>query len=125
MDIISNFIRNKNHIICGDFNSNNSLWGSTITNARGEAIHDFIDNNFCSLINDGSVTKGGKNTSSSSIDLTLCEISTSDRISNWKVLDENLGSDHFIINWTFSCRHKIIIEKNKYKIVDKKKVKEA
>ena len=38
-DVLGRLIKNSaNSIICGDFNSHNTLWGSTKTDGNGDAI---------------------------------------------------------------------------------------
>lgn len=58
-------------IITGDFNSNNTLWGSSKTNKRGQIIEDTFDH--LNLINDGTPTHFCPRTGEfSNIDLAFC-----------------------------------------------------
>ena len=88
--------QNKNVILVGDFNSHNSLWGSTKDTPQGLNIEEFINNNHLICLNDGSETYiSDINLCTSAIDLTI----TSPNIgvnSQWQVINA-LNSDHLPI----------------------------
>ncbi|GLV37542.1 hypothetical protein CBL_20354 [Carabus blaptoides fortunei] len=83
-------------ILAGDFNSHNTLWGSTKDDRRGKQIENIIDNN-ATLLNDGSPTHlctGSGNFSF--IDITLCHPRLTPNIT-WETIPYIHGSDHFPI----------------------------
>lgn len=83
-------------IWCGDFNSHSSLWGCEHTDHNGVVVKELLDiKGLC--LNDGSGTRidigSGKR---SAIDLTFVYDNLASK-SNWTVLTQNIGSDHFPI----------------------------
>lgn len=93
-------------IIAGDFNAHHSNW-SNRTDSRGTHIFDcLIDNNFVSL-NDSSPTRiklvNGR-LQKSSPDITFVSADIALKF-NWKVMNENFGSDHLIIKFSSNIAH--------------------
>ena len=82
-------------IIAGDLNAHNYLWGNQNTDARGNIIEKFLnDNNLC-LWNDDSPTYVHPGTGAlTSIDLTMCSPQLFLNFS-WEVEEDQWGSDHF------------------------------
>ena len=61
------------HIICGDFNAHNRLWGGLLSNTSGDVICDFLNDSDLVVLNDDSGTRLDIHTgNTTSIDLTLC-----------------------------------------------------
>lgn len=88
-------------ILLGDFNSHNTLWGSTGTNSRGRKIETLINDNL-TLLNDGSPTHFCANSGNfSAIDLCFSDATLASEIS-WEPLPLLWGSHHFPIKITFS-----------------------
>ena len=87
----------RNAIICGDFNSRNTIWGSDKTDLNGKIIQELMDDNDLYLLNDGSGTRITYNGNITPLDLTFVSNGLS-HISNWSIQDDTLGSDHFMIN---------------------------
>ena len=87
----------KPHILLGDFNSHNTIWGCQKTNKKGSDLEKFInDNNFCILNNKIPTYLNPSTGSHSTIDITLSDPSSYlDYI--WKVHNNSCGSDHFPI----------------------------
>jgi ribonuclease HI len=91
---IINLFIDKNTIVTGDFNAKNSLWGSPVSDHRGKLVHDVIEANGISCLNTGQGTHLNRNGTLSHLDLSFVSSSLSS-VCTWKVLDDNLGSDHF------------------------------
>lgn len=81
------------HIICGDFNARNVLWGSTHTNARGKKLADLLNRHGVEPLNDGSITylKSPKVTSCSDLSFVSAEFA---RRVTWITDIETKRSDH-------------------------------
>ncbi|KAK9882925.1 hypothetical protein WA026_023813 [Henosepilachna vigintioctopunctata] len=94
-DELQNLMKNrKPHIILGDFNAHNTIWGSTTTDRRGEVLESFMDNHNLILLNNGTGTRFNPITAEfSAIDLTMCD-PTVEHLLSWKPLDDLYGSDH-------------------------------
>lgn len=84
-------------VVMGDFNAHNALWGSKVTDKRGEVVEDELDANNLVLLNNGDpthfTTHSGEH---SAIDLTLCSAAFSQH-TVWEVHPDLCGSDHFPI----------------------------
>ena len=86
------------HILVGDFNGHNILWGCNKTNSRGEIIEDFMTNHNLCLMNDNkSHTYLHPATDTlSSLDLSFCHPSLLLDF-DWSVCEDQHGSDHYPI----------------------------
>lgn len=88
------------YMIVGDFNSHNTIWGSTRTDTRGRKIETILNDNRV-LLNDGTPTHFCANTGNfSNIDLSICDASLTPDL-EWEVLSLLWGSHHFPIKITF------------------------
>lgn len=89
---------NKDVIIGGDFNSHNPLWGSNRDDGtRSSTIIEYLDHHQLVTLNSGAHTRfQAPEREPSCIDLTF---STGDLAfcSNWEVLQDSHGSDHYPI----------------------------
>ncbi|CAG2200448.1 unnamed protein product [Mytilus edulis] len=83
-----------NIVLLGDFNRRSSMWGSSTTDSNGNIIEKVIDQNNMIILNDGTGTYQTVTGNRTQIDLTLVSASLAND-SQWSVLDEQLGSDHF------------------------------
>ncbi|CAC5400747.1 unnamed protein product [Mytilus coruscus] len=83
-----------NIVLLGDFNSRSSMWGSSTTDSNGNIIEKVIDQNNMIILNDGTGTFQTVTGNRTQIDLTLVSASLAND-SQWSVLDDQLGSDHF------------------------------
>ncbi|CAC5405317.1 unnamed protein product [Mytilus coruscus] len=83
-----------NIVLLGDFNSRSSMWGSSTTDSNGNIIEKVIDQNNLIILNDGTGTFQTVTGNRTQIDLTLVSASLAND-SQWSVLDDKLGSDHF------------------------------
>lgn len=87
----------ENHILLGDFNSHNEIWGSETTDNKGLIISNFISNTDNVLLNTGEPTHVDSTTNKmSAIDLSIASPRLSLDI-EWNTYTDTLGSDHFPI----------------------------
>ena len=87
----------KPHILLGDFNSHNTVWGCLQNNKKGKDLENIINsNNLCTLNNKSPTYLHSLTGSYSAIDLTLTDPS-SYMDYTWKVHNDLCGSDHFPI----------------------------
>ena len=81
----------------GDFNSHNIIWGSKMTNKRGQILEKIINSYNLCLHNQNSQTHLNPSSGSfSAIDLTLSDPSIFTDY-NWRVYKDPFGSDHYPI----------------------------
>ena len=93
---------NNEQIIIGtDSNAHSQLWMSEKSNSRGEIFEDLIASNNLSVCNIGSKFTYECATGKSIIDVTLASNNLTDRITEWKVHDEDYFSDHKLISFKF------------------------
>lgn len=101
LDEIKEVFLKPNSVICGDLNGKNTLWGSPASDPWGIILEDIITDSNLVVLNNGSGTRMDFSDPDkiSHLDLTLASpnIATT---SSWEVLDENCGSDHFLIETT-------------------------
>lgn len=84
-------------LLLGDFNAHHQLWGCLTSNARGDMFEEFFNSQDLCLLNNKSITYISPATgTSSAIDLSLCSPSIF-LDWEWKVKDDQCGSDHFPI----------------------------
>lgn len=84
------------HIICGDFNAHNEIWGSARTNSRGARLAELLIKRGIEPLNDGSITYLKNPTLSSCIDLSFASNSFIPKFT-WCTDLQTRGSDHFPI----------------------------
>ena len=85
------------HLLLGDYNAHNKLWGCRRNNGRGTTIENFILNNNLCYLNDKSPTHvDPRGPSTSAIDLSFCHPSIYLDFT-WRVGEELCGSDHYPI----------------------------
>lgn len=97
-----------------DSNSHHVIWGSEVSNKRGENVVEFMVTRNLRLINEGnrptwSASWESRDAASSVIDLTIATDIIGDKIKNWKTCDEILSSDHRLIS--FEVSEKVEINK--------------
>ncbi|KAJ8711943.1 hypothetical protein PYW08_008897 [Mythimna loreyi] len=85
---------NLDLIICTDSNAHHPLWGSEVSNTRGESLSTYLFSTNLNIVNRGTeptwVTVRGQTI----IDLTLATENATNLISNWRVSNEPSCSDH-------------------------------
>ncbi|KMQ89040.1 reverse transcriptase [Lasius niger] len=88
-------------ILCGDFNSKSSHWGSPITNNRGDEVERWVAANDLRIANVGNAPTCVRPQGSSIIDLTWVSLQAIGLIGDWSVREDvETLSDHSYI--TFS-----------------------
>ena len=80
-------------IIVGDLNSKNTLWGSPLTDVRGDIIENIMNHKNFITLNNGQPTHTHHNGTRTHLDLSLV-CNTLAAKSNWEVLNNTFGSDH-------------------------------
>lgn len=93
----------------GDINAHHPIWDRNITrpDRRGELFSDILDNNNIVIHNTGDATRWQDlNCNASAIDITLTTTDIAPFVT-WEVSEENLGSDHKLIE----CK---IVDYNKF-----------
>ena len=87
----------KPHILLGDLNSHNTIWGCLKTNKKGTDLEKVINSNNLCILNYKSPNRLNPPTGSySAINIILSD-SSSYMDYTWKVHDNPSGSDHFPI----------------------------
>jgi len=81
-------------ILGGDFNSYSRLWGSQITNRRGEKVESWAACLDLTLHNDGVTYTCVRPQGSSIVDLTWSSSDLAGLVSNWHVSPSETLSDH-------------------------------
>lgn len=86
-------------IIGGDSNCHHQVWGCSLTDSKGRSLLDAIDDANLILLNTGEPTllKSIHHRNNSAVDISLITSDLSGIISEWKVEDDTLGSNHFPI----------------------------
>ncbi|XP_015123481.1 uncharacterized protein LOC107045661 [Diachasma alloeum] len=77
-----------------DANSHHLGWGSSNTNAWGEALHDFMMGNGLLLLNRGNEPAFMDCRRQELLDITMCTTGMADLVRDWRVSREASGSDH-------------------------------
>ena len=84
-------------IICGDINAASPLWGHKNKNPQGKIVEEVVEGLDLVVLNTGEITRWDThNSTGNPIDITLASPNIAP-ISDWSVSDQNLGSDHFVI----------------------------
>lgn len=85
------------YIILGDFNCNNTLWGSALCDANSATLIGILDElNLCLLNEKAATRRVSPIQLPSAVDLTLVSATLATTLS-WKILDQTFGSDHYPI----------------------------
>ena len=87
----------KEIIIGTDSNAHSQMWMSESANSRGDVLEDFIALNNLFVCNIGNKYTYDCATGQSIIDITLVSQPLVDRVSNWKVHEENYFTDHKLV----------------------------
>lgn len=85
-------------LVCGDFNSKSSLWGSSYTNSRGTLVEKWAAANDLRLLNCGMEPTCIRTQGTSIIDLSWATPNLIEWISDWQVLADTITlSNHTYI----------------------------
>lgn len=108
--------RTKGHktLVVGDFNAPHVAWGYPATQKKGEDVHNAAMQHHLTLLNEPQVpTRIGNSVTRD----TCPDLSTSIKNPEWMCMDENLGSDHYIVQ-TIIPHHKTPLRIGQAKITD-------
>ena len=89
-------------LICADTNSHSSLWGSEVSNTRGEHIEDMLYRHNLVVQNVGAHYTYFCKNAQTIIDVTLTSSDLNGCISNWTVNSLPRGSDHLMISFNIT-----------------------
>lgn len=92
----------ENHLIVGDFNAKNVLWGSPGTDPRGRLVEEFLENNNIVCLNDGFGTHLNHDGNVSHLDLALGK-GRIPGLADFEILKDSWGSDHYPVVVTLLC----------------------
>lgn len=116
-------IQHTEVLITGDFNAKNTLWGSKISDRRGENILEFLIKHNLTIENDKySPPTFQTSRAKGWIDLTISNTSLHPDIRNWEVLKEFNNSDHRYIKFEIPIEHTKDHEKYGITLKGKKKI---
>ena len=102
----------KEIIICADTNSHSTLWGCQQSNARGELMEDDIFRYNLHVNNVGSHFTYFRANAQTIIDVTLSSPLVAQRLQNWHVITETMGSDHLLISWNITISTSVRLVRN-------------
>ena len=107
-----NSLPTKDFIIAIDSNAHSKIWDDRREDRRGDKVNEFIASNNLILLNNGNRRPTFENRRGySNIDLTLCSVNISDKVKNWKVLDEISASDHNYIYFEIDAKLETVVYK--------------
>ena len=87
-------------LVGGDFNAKAQLWGEKKTDAKRQALMETMEVSGMMLLNEGSEFTFRRETTGSIIDLTLVGTGIADKMSHWRIREEDLETlaDHMWID---------------------------
>lgn len=92
-------------LVAGDFNAHSVTWGSPETDERGELVEEWAMNLGLHLMNRGSTQTLWRQTGSSIVDLTFGCPGVAERLSGWRVVEEEESlSDHRYVRYSVSSQ---------------------
>lgn len=97
---------NLDAVIAGDFNSKAPLWGSPLTNARGEYLMEWAAELNLNVINTGNSPTFERGNSKSYIDITWATDNLTRRVHKWEVLRGEVHTYHNYIYFEISPNDK-------------------
>ncbi|XP_035205945.1 uncharacterized protein LOC118180971, partial [Stegodyphus dumicola] len=108
------------HVISGDLNAHNVIWGYPDTSPKGTALEEFIMTANLQLINTQNVPSTfDKSYNKGWPDLRIATSNIANNITDWMVTDDESCSDHKYIHFAINTDTSITILK-RYKIPGKK-----
>jgi ribonuclease HI len=81
-------------LIAADTNAHSTLWGSNKDNDRGRTFEEFIIENSLLCLNQGAVPTFDCSRGQTIIDVSLASSDMSGMVNSWRVLPNNMCSDH-------------------------------
>ena len=94
VESISTWNTRKLVVLAGDFNAAAEEWGSTHSDARGDALMEMANRRGLQFANDGMEPTFRSAGRESFLDLTWYTDGSTGRVSKWRVLDAESLSDH-------------------------------
>ncbi|XP_011312971.1 uncharacterized protein [Fopius arisanus] len=95
-----------------DANSHHLGWGSSNTNARGEALNDFIMEKDLQILNRGKEPTFMDCRRHEVLDITICTAGMARWVKDWRGSKEPSGSDHSQIRLSLTCESEQIPRRN-------------
>lgn len=93
--------RRKLHLLAScDVNAHNTVWGSTDTNGRGQALLEYLAGTDLEILNIGNEPTFVNSRRQEVIDLTVCTGNLAPEVSGWQVSREPSFSDHCHIHFS-------------------------
>ena len=92
----------KKLIVTADTNCHSVLWNCPDSNRRGEAFEQLLLNSGLAVVNKGQSPTFFNRRSATIIDVTLMSHDLLDRVQDWRVSDNVVGSDHHFIEFTLT-----------------------
>jgi ribonuclease HI len=90
-----------------DSNAHHPIWGSPEANVRGEVLVSFLSNNNLHVLNTGNNPTFTRVNCATHIDITITNTKFISKINKWKILNEDMFSDHL-------CLHTIVGKSTTY-----------
>lgn len=131
LDSLSMTLLNKKPVVIGgDLNAWSELWGSRLTNPRGQCTLESLAKLNVDNVNEGSVSTFHRDGRESIVDVTFCSPSLKDGM-NWRVCESFTASDHRAIRFTVGRKQAITRNRGsegiqwKLKLLDKPLLRET
>lgn len=99
VDVIMQTSSNKDRIVMGDINAKSPMWGSPVTDRKGEHWMEWTSAQDIVVLNTGLEPTFVRGDSSSYIDVTLATNKIARKVSNWEVLDTETLTEHKYISF--------------------------
>ncbi len=113
-----NTLKSKNIIIGMDSNSKNRIWFSDRNDSRGNIVIEFVsENNLFIINNNQELSTYHTIRGNSFIDLTVTNLTASNYVTDWQVLETDSVSDHRYIQFKINDEPPQIAYKNTIKYV--------
>jgi hypothetical protein len=90
-----------------DSNAHHPIWGLPLANTRAETLVSFLSNNNLHILNHGNIPTFTIINCDTNIDVTIVNTRLLSKIRKWKVLKDDMLSDH-------SCLHTIFGKSTMY-----------
>lgn len=86
-------------ILSGDFNARSKLWGERRTTDRGELLEQWVNRFDMRLMNEGNSPTCIRPQGMSIVDLTWVTAGLTEKVTEWKILEDETLSDHVCISY--------------------------
>ncbi|KAK9709882.1 Endonuclease-reverse transcriptase [Popillia japonica] len=107
-------------VIAGDFNSKSPMWGSPVTDIRGEYLMEWAAELGLNAINVGDTPTFERGASKSYIDITWASESIANRIHGWEVLPDEVFTFHNFIYFEIrTTTHQEVESRRIFRFLDK------